>query len=156
MYLKLYLSAFLLVFVCLGASTATHAQTIDEKWNKVVSLAYGTRIFVETDGRKPLKGKFVKADDRDLTVKVNAREVAVSRDSVSAVYFGKRPSKVKRGLIGALAGAGAGVLIGGIAAAAGADPLIAAGGFLYGLPAGAVIGVATSGGMKQGSLIYAR
>jgi len=64
---------------------------------------------------------------------------------------------VKRGVIGALAGAGAGLLIGAATVAATkGDGLIAAGGFLYGIPIGAAIGVATAGGTKKGELVYSR
>lgn len=153
---KLLLPAILTAFICVAASPVLNGQTPDEKWNRVTSLSSDTRLFVENDGRKPIKGRLVSATDQTLTIKADGREIAIPRAGISAIYFGKRPSRTKRGLIGALAGAGAGVLIGGIAAVAGADPLVAAGGFLYGIPAGAVIGVATAGGMKKGNLIYSR
>jgi hypothetical protein len=38
--------------------------------------------------------------------------------------------------------------------AAKADPLTAAGGVLYGVPAGAIIGAATGGKKRRGELIY--
>lgn len=156
MYSKLLVAAILTMFVCIGFSTELNAQTPDEKWNRVTSLSSGLRLFVEHDGKKPVKGKLISSDIQTLTLKSDGREVVIPRDSISAIYFGKRSSRTKRGVIGALAGAGAGVLIGGIAAASGADPLVAAGGFLYGIPIGAVIGVATAGGMRKGNLIYSR
>lgn len=151
----LFASALILLSV-LAASTSVAAQSQDEKWNRVTPLSAGTKLVVEADGRKPVKGKLVQATENSLTLRTGSKDVAIPRQDISAVFLGKGSSKIKRGLIGALAGAGAGVLIGGIAAAAGADPLVAAGGFLFGIPAGAAVGVATSGGTKKGSLIYAR
>ena len=151
----LFASAFILLSV-LAFSTSVAAQSLDEKWNRVTPLSTGTKLVVEADGRKPVKGKLVQATETSLTLRTGGKDVAIPRQDISAVFLGKGSSKIKRGLIGALAGAGAGVLIGGIAAAAGADPLVAAGGFLFGIPAGAAVGVATSGGTKKGSLIYAR
>ena len=151
----LFASALILLSV-LAASTSVAAQSEDEKWNRVTPLSAGTKLVVEADGRKLVKGKLVQATENSLTLRTRGKDVAIPRQDISAVFLGEGSSKIKRGLIGALAGAGAGVLIGGIAAAAGADPLVAAGGFLFGIPAGAAVGVATSGGTKKGSLIYAR
>lgn len=153
---KYLLCASMLAFIGIGTAIQVSGQTQQEKWNRLSLLPANTRVVVELDGRKPAKGRVIHVTDQSLKLKANGRELDLPQEAISAVYYGKRSSKFKRGLIGALAGAGAGILIGGLAAAGGADPLIAAGGFLYGLPAGAVIGVATSGGMKKGGLIYSR
>jgi hypothetical protein len=154
---KYFLPALLAIFVCVGASQAVNGQNRDDQWNRLASLSSGTRLVVDQNGKKSLKGRFVRATDKMLTLKTGGREIDLSRDTVSAVYRGKRSSRIKRGLIGALAGAGAGLLVGAVAVAATkGDPLIGAGGFLIGIPAGAVIGAASGGGTKKGELIYSR
>jgi hypothetical protein len=132
-------------------------QTSDDRWRGLADLKPGTRIIVEQDGREPLKAKFASSADQTLAVMSKGKRVEIDRAAVSAVFLGKKSSKLKRGLIGALAGAGAGMLVGAVTVAATkGDPLIAAGGFLYGIPIGAAIGVATAGGTKKGELLYSR
>lgn len=151
---------FPVVFVlAIGISTSSHVsaqQAPLDEWKRLTLLPSNTRLYVESDGRKPIKGRLLRVTDNGLTLRAGGRDVELPQATISAVYYGKRSSKLKRGLIGALAGAGAGVLIGGLAAAGGADPLVAAGGFIYGIPAGAAIGALTSGGIKKGELIYSR
>ena len=126
-------------------------------WDNVTALSGGTRLVVEQDGGKAAKGKFASATADSLFLSTGGRQVEIARTSISAVYLGTKGSRTKRAIVGALAGAGAGVLIGAVAVAATkGDPLIAAGGFLFGLPAGAAIGAATGGGTKRGELIYKR
>ncbi len=75
--------------------------------------------------------------------------------NIAAVYLGRRGSIAKRVIIGALAGAGAGVLVGVVyTLATKTNGLAAAAGFLYGIPAGAIIGGVSGGRTKKGSLIY--
>lgn len=156
MILKNTFPILILLFVGIVSQTSLNAQTSDEKWNRLTLLTPGTSLFVEGDGRRPVKGKLIRATGKSLILKTNGREIELRQDNISLVYYGRRPSRLKRGLIGALAGAGTGFLIGGIAAAGGADPLIAAGGVMVGIPAGAVVGIVTSGGMRKGELIYSR
>lgn len=154
---KHLLSVLLGIFVFIGTPHLINGQDRDDQWKKLASLSSGTRLVVDQDAKKALKGRFVRATDNELVLKSGGREVGLSREAVSAVYVGKRSSRIKRGLIGALAGAGAGFLIGGATAAATkGDGLIAAGGFLIGVPVGAAIGAATGGGSKKGELIYSR
>lgn len=154
---KYILPVLLTAFVCLGAASAVNGQNRDAQWNGLASLSTGTRLVIDQDGKKAVKGRFVRATDQVLTLKTGGREIGLPRDAVSAVYLGRRPSRVKRGLIGALAGAGAGLLVSGVViAATKGDPLIGAGGFLIGIPVGAAIGAATAGGSKKGELIYSR
>lgn len=143
--------------IAIGTSSHISAQQAPfDEWKRLSLLPANTRLYVESDGRKPTKGRLLRVTDSGLTLRAGGRDVELPQVSVSAVYYGRRSSKLKRGLIGALAGAGAGVLIGGLAAAGGADPLVAAGGFIYGIPAGAAVGALTGGGMKKGDLIYIR
>lgn len=148
-----------LFVLAIGISTSSHVsaqQAPLDEWKRLTLLPANTRLFVESDGRKPTKGRLVRVTDSGLTLRANGREVELPQASISTVYYGRRSSRLKRGLIGALAGAGAGILIGGLAAGAGADPLVAAAGFIYGIPAGAAVGALTAGGMKKGDLIYSR
>ena len=133
------------------------AQTSDERWRGLADLKPGTRIVVDQDGRGPLRVKFAGAADQTLAVMSEGKRVEIDRSAIAAVYLGRKSSKTKRGLIGGLAGAGAGLLISAVAVAATkGDPLIGAGGVLIGIPVGAAIGVATAGGTKKGELLYTR
>lgn len=156
MNLRYCVLAVFTVFVGFSFASNNFAQAPLGEWDRLSLVPVNSKLFVESDGKKPTKGKLVRVTDNGLTIRSSGRDVEIPQSSISAVYYGKRPSRLKRGLIGALAGAGAGVLIGGLAAAAGADPLIAAGGFIYGIPAGATIGALSGGGMKKGDLIYSR
>src|SRR5688572_22148968 len=153
-----YLFVISIVAVLFVAVVAdVNAQSSDDRWRGLNDLKPGTRIVVDQDGGKPLKAKFASSTDQNLTVMSKGERVEIDRSTISAVYLGRRSSKLKRALIGALAGAGAGMLIGAATVAATkGDGLIAAGGFLYGLPIGAAIGVATAGGTKKGEMIYSR
>jgi hypothetical protein len=138
-------------------ATGVNSQSSDDRWRGLNDLKAGTRIIVDRDGAQPLTAKFASSTDQNLAVTVKGKRVDIDRSTISAVYLGRKSSKVKRGLIGGLAGAGAGLLIGAVAIAATKEsPLIAAGGFLYGIPIGAAIGVATAGGTKKGELLYNR
>lgn len=136
----------------------TSAQLRDDGWNSVVSLQSGKRLVVERDGMsKPTKGKFESADESTLKIRSDGRTTVIPKSEISAVYLGKRGSRAKRGVIGALAGAGAGVAIGSIVTVATkTNGLAAAAGFLYGIPVGAAIGIATGGGTRKDEMIYRR
>lgn len=152
----LLLPGFLALILFTGAPDIS-AQSRDDQWNRVVSLRSGTRIIVDQDGKKAVKAKFLHATEQIMTVTSGGKQIAIARSDIAAVYLGKSGSRTKSTVIGALAGAGAGVTAGVIATvAAKADPLTAAGGFLIGVPAGAVIGFFTGGGMKKGELVYSR
>jgi hypothetical protein len=154
---KYLLPILLAAFVCIGLPQALNGQSRDDQWNRLASISSGTRLVVDQDGTKALKGRFVRSTGQTLTLRTGGREIDLPRDAVSAVYRARRSSRLKRGLIGALAGAGAGLLFGAVAVAATkGDPLIGAGGVLIGIPAGAVIGAASGGGTKKGELIYSR
>ena len=156
-YLKSLLTGIFLLIAIGGITSDLNAQAGTDRWNDLRSLKEGTRLVVDYDGQPALKAKFSGATDQSLAVMSKGKRVEITRDQISAVYLGRKSSKLKRGLIGGLAGAGAGLLVGAatIAATKG-DPLIAAGGFLYGIPIGAAIGVATAGGTKKGDLLYSR
>ena len=143
---------FLFTFVA-----GVNAQSSDDRWRALNDLKPGTRIVVDQDGGRSVKAKFASSIDQKLALMVKGKRIEIDRSTILAVYLGRKSSKVKRGLIGALAGAGAGMLIGAATVAATkGDGLIAAGGFLYGIPIGAAIGVATAGGTKKGELLYSR
>ena len=144
-----------LLIILAGAFLNGTAQTND-RWNRLSTVGNKTRVIVEQDPGKAVKGRFARVNNEKLVLRVRGGEVDIPRDSITAVYSVRRSSRMKRGLIGALAGAGAGVGIG-VAAVTlgGGDPLIAAGGFLIGIPVGAVIGAATAGSRK-GELLYSR
>ena len=144
-------------FFLLSSVSAGAAQTGDDRWRGLADLKPGTRIVIDQGGTKPLKARFAGVADQTLSVMSDGKRVDIDRSAVSAIWLGRRSSKLKRGLIGGLAGAGAGLLIGAVTVAATkGDPLIGAGGFLCGIPVGAAIGVATAGGTKKGEMIYSR
>lgn len=143
---------FLLTF-----AAGVNAQSSDDRWRELNGLKPGTRIVIDQDGATSLKAKFASSTDQSIAVTAKGKRIDIDRSTISAIYVGRKSSKVKRGLIGGLAGAGAGLLIGAVAIAATKEsPLIGAGAFLYGIPIGAAIGVATAGGTKKGELLYSR
>ena len=144
-------------FVCLAASSVVQAQGSDDRWNGLASISTGTRLVVDQDGKRNVKGRFVSLTGQELSIRAGGKVVGLPRESVAAVYLARRSSRVKRSVIGALAGAGSGLLIGVLAVSVTkGDPLIAAGGIMLGMPAGAVIGAATGGNTKKGELVYSR
>ncbi len=148
-----------LVFVAiflLAAASNGFTQATDERWRSVEVLNSGTKLIIETDASTPIIGKFSSANGQTLKIRRGGKVIDIPRATVAAIYSARSPSRWKRGLIGALAGAGAGLLVGGVmVAATKGDPLIPAGGVLIGLPVGAAIGAAT-GKTKRGALIYSR
>ena len=152
----LFAFSILGVFV-IALAASLSAQSSDDRWRGLNDLKPGTRIVIDQDGSKSLKARFASSTDQNLAVMSKGKRIEIDRSTITAVYLGRKSSKVKRGFIGALAGAGAGLLIGAATVAATkGDGLIAAGGFLYGIPIGAAIGVATAGGTKKGELVYSR
>jgi hypothetical protein len=155
MNLKIYICCLSLLLSLLTLAAPINAQTAGD-WSAVSSLRTGTRVFVETDNGQIGSVRFQNLTGDALVLAKDGRPIAVQRGSVMQIYLQRRPSRTKRSLIGALAGAGAGALIGVVATVAGgADPLTAAGGFLIGIPAGAVIGAATAQA-ERGPLLYRR
>lgn len=145
---ELTLSILLLTF-------ASYGQTNDDKWKNVQSLSEKRPIVIETRTGKTIKAKFQNATPVSLFLIKSGKTIELDRTEVSAVYLGRRGSILKRAVIGALAGAGTGFLIGGIySVATKSNGLAAAGGFLYGIPIGAVIGGVSGGKTKKGTLIY--
>lgn len=143
------------IFVLFAFSSAAKAQAVGS-WDNLSVLSSGTRVMVEQDGGRAIKGRLSRVSTASIILTRDGKEIEIRRDLVAAIFLTRKSSRVKRAVIGGLAGAGAGLLIGAATVAATkGDPLIAAGGFLYGLPAGAAIGAAT-GGIKKGELIYRR
>ena len=144
------------VFILLLAlSSAGFAQSVGS-WGNLAVLSPGIGLVVEGDGGKTVKGKFSRATVSSLFLLKDRREIEIRREEVSAVYFTRKSSRAKRAVVGGLAGAGAGLLIGVVTVAATkGDPLIGAGGVLFGIPAGAAIGAVT-GGTRKGELVYRR
>ena len=144
-------------FLFLTFASSVLAQSSDDRWRGLADLKPGTRIVIDQDGREPFKARFASSTDQTLSVTSKGNRVDIDRGTISALFLGRKGSKTKRGLIGALAGAGAGLLFGAVTVAATkGDPLIGAGGVLIGIPVGAAIGVATAGGTKKGDLLYSR
>lgn len=136
------------VFAILVLVSASFAQS---DWAAVRDLKAGTRVVIIERSGTETKARLTRADD--MTVSLDKGRT-IARDAIARVYLTKRGSFLKRALIGAAAGAGIGMGIGaGVVAATKGDGLIAAGGFLIGIPAGAAIGAATTG-TKRGRLIY--
>ena len=144
-----------ILFVLSTAAVSGSAQGGD-RWSQLASVGVGTRLIVDQDNGRVVKGKFARATDNSLVLRVSGSEVALPRDSIAAVHRSRRSSRLKRGMIGALAGAGAGIGVGVAAVLVGkADPLVPAGTLLIGIPVGAAIGAATANS-KKGELLYSR
>lgn len=153
---KSYFQAILLLTFCFLVLTGSaRAQTDDDKWKNVQALSEKRSVVVETKAGETIKAKFQSASDGSLRLLKSGKTIELNRSDVAAVYLGRRGSILKRAVIGAFAGAGAGFLVGGIyAVATKSDGLAAAAGFLYGIPAGAIIGGVSGGRTKKGTLIY--
>jgi hypothetical protein len=152
LFILLIFGLFLFTF-----AAGVNAQSSDDRWRGLNDLKPGTRLVIDQDGAASLKVKFANSTDQSIAVTAKGKRIDIDRSTITAIYLGRKSSKVKRGLIGALAGAGAGLLVGAVAVAATKEsPLIGAGTFLYGIPIGAAIGVATAGGTKKGELLYNR
>lgn len=145
-------SFFILFAAIFCFSVSVSAQAGD--WDAVRSLKSGKNIIIEAGSGNVLNGKFSSATADSITFRTKGRSVTLGRADVSRVYLTRRKSAAKRALWGAAAGAGIGLGVGAVTVAATkGDPLIGAAGFLYGIPAGAVIGAVTTG-RKRGDLIY--
>lgn len=139
----------LFVFVLLMVSPAS-AQS----WDSIESLKPNTRIILINKRGDELKGKLGVVTSNNLELRRDGKTSVFAKDDVQSIYLTRRGSMLKRALIGAAAGAGVGVAIGvAVTVATKGDGLAAAGGFIYGIPAGAAIGAATTG-RKRGKLIY--
>ena len=139
-------------FLALLILQPAYAQTND--WGRVERLKKGTTLYVSLINGSEVKGKVASVAADSIALVRDGRSTSIARADIARVYRAKRGSILKRTLIGAAAGAGVGMLVGaGVVAATKGDGLIAAGGFLYGIPAGAAIGAATAG-KKRGELIY--
>src|SRR5687767_7122967 len=144
-----------ILFVLSAAAVSVSAQAGD-RWSQLASVRAGTQLIVDHDNGRVVKGKFARVTDNSLVLRVSGSEVDLPRDAVAAVHRSRRSSRLKRGMIGALAGAGAGIGIGVAAVLVGkADPLVPAGTLLIGIPVGAAIGAATASS-KKGELLYSR
>lgn len=156
MKLRSYSQAILPLSFCLLAFIATaRGQTDDDKWKNVQALSEKRSVVIETKAGKMVKAKFQSATSDVLRVLKGGRMMELNRNDVAAVYLGRRGSIIKWAFIGALAGAGAGVLAGAIyTASTKSAPLAGAAGFLYGIPAGAIIGAVSGGKTRKGELIY--
>jgi len=135
-------------FLCISVN----AQTDD--WDRLNSIRTGSSVIVGLRNGQNLRGKLrgVSADRLDLST--GGKVVAIPKADVKSVHRAKRGSMIGRALIGAAAGAGIGLGGGAILVAASKDPLAGVAGILIGVPAGAVIGAATTGKGKRGELLY--
>lgn len=152
------IKAFALLFVMaimLITSRTTLAQTSIQDWKTVENVGRKTNLIVETKTGETLKGKVGSVTTTTLNLSSNGKTIALERSNIAKIYGTKKGSRLKRILIGAGIGAAVGIGIGTIyTIATKTNGLAAAGGVLYGLPAGAVIGGLTSGKSRKGALIY--
>ncbi len=136
-------------------TSAVQGQADNDKWKNVQSLSEKKSVVVETKTGQTIKAKYQSATDGSLRLLKSGKTFELDRNEIAAVYLGRRVSILKRAVIGAFAGAGAGVLVGAIyTVATKTNGLAAAGGFLYGIPVGAVIGGVSESKTKKGILIY--
>ena len=142
-----------ILFIVVLLLSFPHA-VVSQDWGTVESLRQGTSLVVETKLGREVKGKLVNSSPDSIQLRARGKGITFTRDEIRNIFLTRRGSVLKRTLIGAAAGAGIGTAIGvGVTAATKSDGLAAAGGFLYGIPAGAAIGALTTG-RKKGKLIY--
>lgn len=155
--MKLNFFAPLLAFAAfiLIAAPSASAQTAQQTWANVEAVRIKSALIVETKTGEVAKGKVTSVTAATLNLSSGGRAVALERDGIARVYRAKKGSRIKRALIGAGIGAGVGFGIGGIYSVVNKENgLAAAGGLLYGLPIGAVVGAATGGKTRKGVLLY--
>jgi hypothetical protein len=141
------------IFIVLFAFATVTAQSSLADWANVESLSSSKSVMIETRSGSTLKGRINSVTADSVVINSKGRSVSIQRSDVQRVYLTKRASIVKRAAIGAAAGAGIGTAIGVAGTVITKDPLVAAGGFIFGIPAGAAIGAMTAGS-KRGELIY--
>lgn len=152
------IKAFALFFVLaitLITSLTTMAQTSIQDWKTIENIGRKTNLIVETKTGATVKGKISSVTSTALNLSSRGKTIVLERSEIARVYRTKKSSRLKGILIGAGIGAGIGFGLGGVyAIATKTNGLAAAGGFLYGLPVGAVIGGLTGGKSRKGILIY--
>ena len=148
---------FLLIFtaVALAGQSSIAAQNPQNEWSRVQQVAKGSSVIIQTKDRRALQGKVVAVSPDSIALIYDGNQFSLPADSVQTVHRARSGSRLKRAFYGGLIGGAVGVAaLGAYTVAAKADPLTAAGGVLFGVPAGAAIGAATSGKKSRGELIY--
>lgn len=143
------------ITLMLTATIVSLAQSSQQDWSNVKNLSPGTKLIVETKNRETIKGDITGVSNSALSLSNNGNSITLNQGEISEIHLAKKSSLIKRAFIGAGIGAAVGFGIGGIySLATRGDGLAAAGGLIYGLPIGAVVGAATSGKVRKGKLIY--
>lgn len=149
---------FFPLLACLTAIMLTldaSAQSAANDWGRVEAIDAKTKLIAETKAGQTIKGNLMSVTPTALNLSRDGRSIVLLRQDVARVYRTKKGSRIKSALIGAGIGIAVGIGIGvAYVYATKGDPLIAAGGLLYGLPIGAAIGGLTGGKTKKGLLIY--
>ena len=152
---KFFASLFAFVAVMLIAASSASAQTEQNPWANVEAVKIKSVLIVETKTGGSVKGKVTSVTATTLNLSSGGKAVALERDDIARVYRGKKSSRLKRALIGAGIGAGVGFGIGAAYSVINKqNGLAAAGGILYGLSIGAIVGAATGGKSRKGVLLY--
>lgn len=148
-------ASFFAFAIMLTASSFASAQTSNQDWSSVQAVKLKTDLIVETKAGASVKGKLTTVTATTLNLSSGGKTIAVEQNDVARVYRARKGSRLKRALIGAAIGAGVGFGIGGVyALITKGNGLAAAAGLIYGLPTGAVIGAATGGKSRKGTLVY--
>lgn len=155
MNIRAFATLFVLAIIMLITSITTPAQTSIGDWRTIENIGRKTNLIVETKTGGTIKGKVSSVTSATLNLSSGGKTIALERSNIAKIYKTKKSSRLKRALIGAGIGAAVGVGIGVVyTVATKTNGLAAAGGFLYGLPAGAIIGGLTGGKSRRGALIY--
>jgi hypothetical protein len=86
-------------------------QAQESQWQNIAQIRTGTRVQVVEQSLKSTSGRFVRFSETDLTLKVEDKEIVISRDRVYRVTVAGKNRK-RNTLIGLGAGAAAGVALG--------------------------------------------
>lgn len=81
------------------------------QWERVQSLAPGSRLQVRRIDQPLMEGGFVSADDATLVVRDKSGEVRIPRSAIRRIGVGRASARLKGAAIAGAIGAGAGVLI---------------------------------------------
>jgi hypothetical protein len=139
-----------LLLLVAGLPSTVCAQNAKDSWSDLNGLRAGQGIEVIESSMKSHSGEFVTVTDELITVKEHGSTVAVKREDVVRVSTGSGPKRGAHAVVGLVAGAGIGAVVGAIAAdrssgsgwfAWKAAPGIGAlAGIVIGAPTGAAVG----------------
>ncbi len=130
----------LLGCLVIGSVLAPQLQAQELQWQNLAEIKAGTRVQVVERSLKSTSGRFVRVSETDVTLKVDNKEVVVSKSQVYRVSISGKNRK-RNTLIGLATGAAVGAAVGAAANRVVGDARVVAGTTLSFAGVGAGIGL---------------